>query len=380
MSLTFENFSFSGLGYELWTSTAKELLQMFETIIFMEDNKDGNSKSGLKDFFSCQADVNSNAFTQRVTQHNLWLDVSILDQIVDRLTAKDVKKFSNRYNSIVIRKSNAVKQLPSLGVVSVPLRAAQQSCTAWDIERLIACLQSLFPSAVLSNTYDHKTWQSFVPNMTDDSTGITRAIELAKLKYCYDLQTKAGKVEFDKKMEEINRRMQSTRKGNKTSTKLDSLAFHAILYLSNVRKIVLIEASSGIILIRPYEGDVISTSTSMCSMQVNTLYVTGVFDAMDKEIVSDMFQLCYPYHIQERKELTFCDLSSALLHEISAKHIDIPLPTGWWYNGSIYLDVHGNTKFQRPDIELIADIYLSQKNSELMEYNAMINKFKKVLV
>ncbi|TGZ68064.1 hypothetical protein CRM22_004459 [Opisthorchis felineus] len=73
-----------------------------------------------------------------------------------------------------------------------------------------------------------------------------------------------------------------------------------------------------------------------------------------------------------RPPLRLSDLSKADLEKIHEKYHLHPLPAGWYYTGSYYVNMNGDKSFQHPNFEAFVQEYLEGENTKIAARNARI--------
>lgn len=53
------------------------------------------------------------------------------------------------------------------------------------------------------------------------------------------------------------------------------------------------------------------------------------------------------------------------------RHLE-PLPAGWFYNGSQYMDMSGEKQSKHPEFNTFLQQYVDEENESIREYNAQI--------
>lgn len=57
------------------------------------------------------------------------------------------------------------------------------------------------------------------------------------------------------------------------------------------------------------------------------------------------------------------------------KHLE-PLPAGWFYNGSQYIDMMGERMSEHPDFQKFLQEFVDKKNETIRAYNNEIDKIE----
>jgi hypothetical protein len=138
---------------------------------------------------------------------------------------------------------------------------------------------------------------------------------------------------------------------------------------------VYVEACKGAIIFKADQpGD---CHTSDLNSVIDSLTMQGSLRKPTKALLMELFSSCGALQLKPKIDLTRDDLSASTIKHVHSRYcetniMDKPLPNGWWFDGNIYLDIDGNQREYRPDLELILDQYLILKNKEILEYNILL--------
>jgi hypothetical protein len=91
--------------------------------------------------------------------------------------------------------------------------------------------------------------------------------------------------------------------------------------------------------------------------------------------VCEQHPLCTKAPIS-RQSLSNRDILTAQVKYCGKNHTKRPLPGGWWFDGHVYLDVTGNRRPYRPDIEDILAEHLAVVNKEVTSYNDFVRRLQ----
>ena len=143
-----------------------------------------------------------------------------------------------------------------------------------------------------------------------------------------------------------------------------------------------IEASKGAIIFE--ECSLESFNTLDLNSGINSLTVQGSLRKPTEALLKELFLSCGALQLQPKADLTRDDLTASIIQRVHSKYceksiIDNPLPNGWWFDGNIYLDIDGNQREYRPDLELILNQYLILKNKEILEYNTILQSISHIM-
>lgn len=143
-----------------------------------------------------------------------------------------------------------------------------------------------------------------------------------------------------------------------------------------------IEASKGAIIFK--ECSLESLNTPDLNSGMNCLTVQGSLRKPTVALLKELFLLCGALQLQPKADLTRDDLTASIIQRVHSRYceksiIDNPLPNGWWFDGNIYLDIDGNQREYRPDLEIILNQYLILKNKEILEYNTILQSISHIM-
>jgi hypothetical protein len=130
-----------------------------------------------------------------------------------------------------------------------------------------------------------------------------------------------------------------------------------------------IEACAGVILVRECEENDVNSQN---------LTVQGAFVKSTETLLCKLFNSCEKLNLQSKSYLNHGDVTVKMREAAQLKYCGVnhklrALPGGWWFDGNVYLDVDGNRRPFRPDIDDILDDYLIEKNKEIEDYNNHLN-------
>jgi hypothetical protein len=105
------------------------------------------------------------------------------------------------------------------------------------------------------------------------------------------------------------------------------------------------------------------------------LIVQGVLGKQEVALLHDLFAACAQYRMKPKATLTAEDVSTSERARIQndKKYSNIfELPGNWWFNGQYYIDISGNQRQLRPDIDRLVERYVVDENIKIDAYNALI--------
>lgn len=336
-------------------------------IIFIEHSKSPSSKS-LDELFRS---LNLDAVSARMQPGQLWLDAETIDTITSSLTTSRRRKLYGR--SRLLNSASFVPRAPHAAPNCRGLRSLRfslpPSVKRWDLEKLESLAKRiLFPSAVLSNTCPDEHW--IIPQNKNDVFGMSRCIELAKVKVFSTRQSEIGRSIFSEYLKSVEESPAAA------SLRSGVLSVHANLSMqSGTDSSVLYEATAGAIIIRKWTG--VMTSLSLVSQ--NVVCIQGVFSDKDIQLLDDLVSHCVPYSLPEKSVKTTAYLTSEEKKQVQMNNAELPVPEGWWFDGSSFVDVHGRRSAVRPDTEHLNELFVDKLNEDVIKYNELLREVKMYL-
>jgi hypothetical protein len=252
-----------------------------------------------------------------------------------------------------------------------------------DVQMILMCMKHLFPSAAyVSTTLSLDVWR--IPDPTGKSVvgTIQRAFQLAWAKTARKKILESNRKRLSQWLEacdtKLLRRIQSGLYGCSVfvplpeGLALESSGTATSSTETDVLKGIVMDAASDFIVFRvisSYESGNGKAKTAQIS-------VTGVFNEQEQDFVDTLFSQCFIRPFDPRPRLSFSDLTQKQLIELQRTDSlsSVPLPSGWWYDGDAYVDIHGTRRTIRPDIEELAKAYLDQRNGEIERYNQYMSE------
>lgn len=304
--------------------------------------------------------VNSAATSVTVRPHNLWLDVEILNVVMDACKAQT----KGRYPVVALKDFYKCTQtqplLRSLMAVDIILPTGVVS-----LERLSTLFQAIFNTAVVSNTLAGHSIN--LPPSIKDCTGIQFGLMLAKIKVLSKRHHDLSMLEFNAIIDAVD---QDTLRRIQNSL----LSAHGIVgKLGDSQSFgVIFEATPETIIARPL---------GRCFKSTNTITLMGCFSGPDVVVLKSLFRQCMTPPVEEKKHLKPEDVHTQSAITLAQKKFGhLPLPNGWWFDGSSFVDAHGSRKTNRPDLEALLDLYLIEKNKEVEIYNGFLREVRPFLL
>jgi hypothetical protein len=346
---------------ETWSASTRNTLQAGKNfsgniVVFVDANQSTSSRRFHRELEA----VNSAATSVTVRPHNLWLDVEILNVVIDSCKAQTRP---GRYPVLAfkdfLKSTQTQSSLRSLMAVDVVLPAGVVS-----LERLSTLFRTLFNSAVVSNTL--AAFATHLPPTIKGFSGIQLGLMLAKIKVFSKRHHDLGMLEFNGILDAVDqdtiRRLQSS-----------LLSAHGTIGKAGPSH------SSGAIFEATPEA-IIARPLGQCFKTTNTVTLMGCFAAPDVALLKTLFAHCMAPAVQEKQHLKPEDMRcKSAITLAQQKYGHLPVPNGWWFDGSSYIDVHGSRKPNRPDLDTLLDLYLIDKNKEVDMYNSMLHEVSSFL-
>jgi hypothetical protein len=301
--------------------------------------------------------VNSAADVVRLLPNNLWLNAEIMDSIIASTESTSFNSKASLFglrDAFPERLSQQLDIVPSLQSFHV---GVPKDHTRWDLERLQLLLRKCFPKAILSNTLPSD--DSYLPE-TQGLTGIQLALFLAKVKVFSERKRQKGLTQFQGLVQQFDELEIS-------SVNSGILSVHAVITFhpkNQAPVFVCLEASPASIIIRPCKQPE--------QYPTNLIHILGSFSAQDVSVLHKLFATCIPYSLEKRHLLVDTDVPQSTYPLIEQTFSETPLPSGWWFDGTGYVDVYGTRLMHRPDMKSLLCRYVEEKNCDIAEYNRLM--------
>ncbi len=265
----------------------------------------------------------------------------------------------------------------------------------WDGILLVEFLRWLFPTATVSANCIIDGW---TPSVSDNIiTPWQRLTQLASRKVLSKLVLSKGRENLQKVLAKYDKNSMSVGKSKKNVSRddLQVVSIHGFIILqvggfsyndmgennqnsktkTNLKKavehVVVLEASAGAITLRPLEN------FNNNHIQLGTIHAHGSFDELHINMMSSILQACIPYKLEKREKLSLHDIkkNDLIQFQKGSDHItSMPLPSGWWYDGSNFVDINGNRRELRPDQDVVEKMYLERENLRIDAFNTILDK------
>lgn len=415
----------SSFSDELWKSIGMEINHSgFSHLnICIEDS--ASAKDSIE-FKNWMIQNNPDVFSVRLSPSTLRMDEEILDEIKKRLTS--ISSFcwtgfpsvcstrgylssssSDKYicdesslNALCRHPSNSSKLygLPWYPIKHITVRglttitSSPDFQTNWNLQNVLNLSRFLFPNAVLSIPGFRETWN--VPPGKKHCDPWHHLLLLAQVKAVSGFHQDLEQRKLNGKLESMIR----TSQGDVDCLRQQMLSIHAVLPLSRGKILKMGDATMNLPDSEPlYEG--CSDSSSGVYIEANNGFLicrviqkafsleeiacggfvcfTGRFSTSSHVLLEDLIPFLKLSKYPNKKCMIFDDLTRSQLSYIQEKFSDVPLEGDIWFDGTSFVDIHGNRRDYRPDIRDLAQRYLDQKNKEIDKYNAWINEVQQYL-
>eukprot|EP00607_Mallomonas_marina_P010407 CAMPEP_0182422386 /NCGR_PEP_ID=MMETSP1167-20130531/8058_1 /TAXON_ID=2988 /ORGANISM="Mallomonas Sp, Strain CCMP3275" /LENGTH=467 /DNA_ID=CAMNT_0024600403 /DNA_START=46 /DNA_END=1449 /DNA_ORIENTATION=+ len=368
-----------GLGREVWRAASLEVFRagLSDMCVLVSDT---GSYTALQ---SVIEGINPFATCIRVDPSNFHLDDDAMEEIMSSLSvsvsasvslaarstthagvaALLTRNFTDFTSSIINVRKAVQSSVPSgklLRAVAVRLTSLTEG---WDARLLQTCLRRLFPQAVMGTSIVSEGWE--VPPNTNGLVGIRRAIFLAKVKVLTQRQRSEGLKRL-----ELNLNSIPSEKWKMLCN--DMLSVHGTFSIRNTSQknsTAILEACTKHVMIKPQ----FSPSRSQDN---NLLTIYGIFDNEECDIIRSIFSWCLCFSLSLQKLPSRNDISTVKRAELQIPNLTDPLPSGWYFDGQLFIDCDGNRCNLRPDIDDIVNKYLQKKNEDISMYNSILEEVK----
>jgi hypothetical protein len=138
---------------------------------------------------------------------------------------------------------------------------------------------------------------------------------------------------------------------------------------------VSVEACAGSIIVRECN---LRNSAGSEGKESETFLVLGSFNNQQEEFILDLFRSCSVLALLPAANISRTGLTHRVMENVQSKYCGVnnsltPLPSGWWYDGKMYVDIDGNQSEFRPDINVFLDQYIIEKNNQILNYNELLH-------
>ena len=394
-------------------------------------NPDRSVGEVYSDFRQYVQSVNPSVHVVRINPTSLRLEEDTVETLISLLSLKKGGKsvrssvYSVRYDPLLsagperglhrplrVRQSHRpeIDTFPA-GLHTVRIPAPSSSLQPWSLRSIVTVLQLVFPLApvsVLAASLSD-TWQANI----NESRGFKRLIDLARVKVFTARRCDLERKELNETLVELKKRGTKAKGTDRKAAekvrvkegvsdvsmlRVGLLSVCGAVYVggdvsfgpdsrlirtdSNHGMWVTIEASAGAIIVKEYERNHANNFT--VSSESQTLTAQGTFVRASKNILLDLFQACSVLHLVPKHLLTHSDVTAKMTEKAQLKYCGVnnklrALPGGWWFDGNVYLDLDGNQRKFRPDIDDILDLHLVELNDEIGKYNALLEQLQSCL-
>jgi hypothetical protein len=135
-------------------------------------------------------------------------------------------------------------------------------------------------------------------------------------------------------------------------------------------ELLALEACASCVLLRPL-GD-----TALAGSRVDVVTLVGVLTAAVESQAVGLVQKCASPFLPRLPVLTASAVSHAQRLGIQRQPANAakPLPDGWWFDGSSYLDMYGTRRTLRPDIDAMVGVHMELVNARIVRHNALLDR------
>jgi hypothetical protein len=330
---------------------------------------------------------------------------------------------SDKMPNVRLSHGSGSSALPRLRTLRVPIsllpaRAPSDPATspppAWSVPSLLSILQLIFPHANVSCApcLLLNDWRATsVATSSSASRGFKRLADLARLKVFSERrfseerrihQLFLSKVLNETVQPETGAESQSTGETKRiirlrehvvsvqgvisvassyshTSLPMEREFNEASLGYRDSAKtspcFVSVEACAGSIIVRECN---LRNSAGSEGKESETFLVLGSFNNQQEEFILDLFRSCSVLALLPAANISRTGLTHRVMENVQSKYCGVnnsltPLPSGWWYDGKMYVDIDGNQSEFRPDINVFLDQYIIEKNNQILNYNELLH-------
>lgn len=297
----------------------------------------------------------------------------------------------------------------------LPVRSTSASASAWSVPSLFSILQLIFPHATVSCTPSLllADWRatSTAANSSSASRGFKRLTDLARLKVFSERRFSEERRIHQLFLSKVRDETEQPRTGSESQRggemrKINRLRDNVVSVQGVVSAassysditnplerngsegsqshrdstkrtpcFVSVEACVGSIIVR--ECDLRDSADSE-RKESEAILVSGSLDSHLEELLYDLFRSCGELPLLPAASVSRAGLTHREMENIQTKYCGTnntlsPLPSGWWYDGKMYVDIHGNQSSFRPDINVFLDQYIVEKNNQILNYNELLH-------
>ena len=277
------------------------------------------------------------------------------------------RRFTGQYisgASVSPRMSLPCRGLGNMGLRIICVRPLDPSAAShWEPYLLQLCLERIFPAAAVACTL-RDDWTVPAP---DHRPLFERAIFLAKVKIFFRRQRAAG-------LKRLEQNLSALPVGELSLLRGSMLSLHALIHSSSADD-VQVEACASHILMRHLSP----LQHSSQSSHTNELIAYAVCDDRTAALLERVLGWCRKYALGHQDYATKEDVTTQTLRALQSDHLTDILPSGWWYDGGTFIEIHGTRREIRPDMEGLIDQYLIEKNASIKQYNLALDEVLRVI-
>jgi len=239
-----------------------------------------------------------------------------------------------------------------------------------DSQRLACGLKELFPRAKTSITgYAQElgvvSWSSHNPKKL---TGIRRALDLAQRKIEAEKLRAEGMERIKHMLKKLSKHKSKSSTGQVTSL-LGIFRCKPIRITFGKPQIIgmLFEASASVIRIQGVQDSAFLDAVGVKQDSALVLVSGKAVSSLAVEYVEKIFKASAPYLPESRQRRTRDSITNAEIRRIEDMHSDKPLPEGWFFDGTAFVDINGNRLLHRPDLEGFVEEFIDVENKRIID-------------
>jgi len=233
-----------------------------------------------------------------------------------------------------------------------------------DSQRLLVGLKALFPNAKTSiggNAQELGVTAWSNPN-AKRLTGIRRALELARNKIEAEKLREEGMTKIKQAIQMITRKMNSSMMGQICRVVLIFRCDPVKVNFKPSVRGLLVEATTAFIRIIGVAEDNYLDTVGV-ALNTGLLEVSGVsLSVTAADCLEEIISAARPYLPSAQPAKTRESLTESEIKRVEKLSLSKPLPEGWFYDGSVYVDMEGNRCSHRPDLEDLVQEFITTEN------------------
>jgi hypothetical protein len=311
--------------------------------------------------------------------------------------------------SSALPRLRTLRMTVSLLPARTPSVSASSPPSAWSVPSLLSILQLIFPQATVSCTpcFLVDDWRATsVATSWSTSRGFKRLADLARSKVFSERRFSRERQNHRLFLSEVLNESEQPENGSVSRSegetkRINRLREHVVSvqgvisvassYSHNLLPMereyseaswvltnsatkppcfVSVEACVGSIIVRKCD---LHDGARNEGKKSETFLVLGSFDNQHEEFLSDLFRSCGVLPLLPAAIISRTGLTQEVMENVQSNNSLTPLPSGWWYDGKMYVDIHGNQSKFRPDINVFLDQYIIEKNNQILNYYELLH-------